>query len=82
MFTLKFEELEPQDLRLLNESIEKSINEKSKEILSYNKIIFDESTTEEIKRISEIKCNSIRKDCSRLQKIKNKIDQKIKTYCI
>lgn len=79
MFTLK---LEQTDLVLINESIEKSLYEKSQVILTYNKIILDESIPEEKRRIYEIKCNSLRKDCSRLQKIKNKIEQKIRTYTI
>ena len=79
MFTLK---LEATDLKLIEESIEKNLYEKSQVILSYNKIILDESIPEENRRIYEIKCNSLRKDCSRLQKIKNKIEQKIKTYTI
>lgn len=79
MFTLK---LEAKDLKLIEESIEKSLNEKKQVILSYNKIIFDESVSEEKRRICEIKCNSIRKDCSRLQKIRRIIEQKLKTYTI
>lgn len=79
MFTLK---LEATDLALINESIEKNLHEKSQVILSYNKIILDKSVSEENRRIYEIKCNSLRKDCSRLQKIKNKIEQKIRTYTI
>ena len=79
MFTLKLEAI---DLKLLNESIEKSLHEKSQVILSYNKIILDETIPEENRRIYEIKCNSLRKDCSQLQKIKDKIEQKIKVYTI
>lgn len=77
MFTLK---LEATDLKLINESIEKSLYEKSQVILSYNKIKLDESIPEENRRVYEIKCNSLRKDCSQLKKIKNKIEQKIRTY--
>lgn len=78
MFTLK--NLTATELKLLSESIAKNLHEKSQIILSYNKLILDNSTLEEDRKICEIRCNSIRKECSQLQSIKNKIDQKIKTY--
>ena len=79
MFTLK---LDAQDIKLLNESIEINLYEKSQLILSYNGYLLNDDICEEHKKLYAIKCDSLRKECSRLQRIKNKLEQKMKVYIV